>query len=40
MAGDTSAYEHITFDGDVQLAAATAAPVRFTADLPHKTIDV
>ena len=38
MVGDAAGYEHITFDDDVQLAAAAADPVRFAADLPHKTI--
>ncbi len=38
MVGDAAGYEYITFDDDVQLAAATADPVRFAADLPQKTI--
>ena len=38
MVGDAAGYEYITFDDDVQLSAATADPVRFAADLPHKTI--
>jgi len=38
MVGDTAGYKYITFDDDVQLSAATADPVRFAADLPHKTI--
>jgi predicted AAA+ superfamily ATPase len=29
MVGDAAGYEYITFDDDVQLAAATADPVRF-----------
>jgi len=36
MFGDAAGYEYISFDDDVQLA--TADPVRFAADLPHKTI--
>jgi hypothetical protein len=38
IVGDAAGYEYITFDDDVQLAAATADPVGFAADLPHKTI--
>ena len=38
MVGDAAGYEYISFDDDVQLAAATADPVRFAADLPHKAI--
>jgi len=38
MVGDAAGYEYITFDDDVQLSAAIADPVRFAADLPHKTI--
>ncbi|MDA8140294.1 MAG: ATP-binding protein [Desulfobacteraceae bacterium] len=38
LVGDAAGYEYITFDDDVQLAAATADPVRFVADLPQKTI--
>jgi predicted AAA+ superfamily ATPase len=32
------AIRYVTFDDDVQLAAAAADPVGFAADLPHKTI--
>lgn len=38
MVGDAAGYEYITFDDDVQLAAATADPVGFVADLPNKTV--
>ena len=38
MVGDAAEYEYITFDDDVQLAAATADPVGFVADLSHKTV--
>ena len=38
MVGDKAGYEHITFDDDVQLAAAQADPVGFVADLADKTI--
>jgi hypothetical protein len=38
MAGDAARYEYITFDDDVQLAAAQADPVGFVADLPDRTI--
>jgi uncharacterized protein len=38
MVGDAAGYEYITFDDDVQLAAATADPVGFVADLPYKTV--
>ena len=37
MVGDAAGYEYITFDDDVQLAAAKADPVGFVADLPDKT---
>ncbi|MFH1538801.1 MAG: ATP-binding protein [bacterium] len=38
MVGDASGYEYITFDDDIQLAAAQADPVGFVADLPEKTV--
>jgi len=38
MVGDATSYEYITFDDNVQLAAAQADPVGFVADLPNKTI--
>lgn len=38
MVGDEAGYEYITFDDNVQLAAAQADPVGFVADLPDKTI--
>lgn len=38
MVGDAAGYEYITFDDDVQLAAAQADPVGFVADLPDKTV--
>ncbi|MEW5947299.1 MAG: ATP-binding protein [bacterium] len=38
MVGDAAGYEYITFDDDVQLAAAQADPVGFAADLPDKTV--
>ncbi|MFH1743060.1 MAG: ATP-binding protein [bacterium] len=38
MVGDTAGYEYITFDDDVQLAAAQADPVGFVADLTDKTV--
>jgi predicted AAA+ superfamily ATPase len=38
MVGDAAGYEYITFDGDVQLAAAKADPVGFVASLPDRTV--
>lgn len=38
MVGDEAGYDYITFDDDVQLAAAQADPVGFVADLPEKTV--
>jgi uncharacterized protein len=38
MVGDAAGYEYITFDDDVQLAAALADPVGFVADLTDKTV--
>ena len=38
MVGDAAGYEYITFDDDVQLAAAQADPVGFVANLSDKTI--
>jgi hypothetical protein len=38
MVGDAAGYEYITFDDDVQLAAAQADPVGFVADLPARTV--
>ena len=38
MVGDAAGYEYITFDDDVQLAAAQADPVGFVAALPDKVI--
>lgn len=38
MFGDVAGYEYITFDDDVQLAAAQTDPVGFVADLTDKTI--
>jgi len=38
MLGYEAGYEYITFDDNVQLAAAQADPVGFVADLPDKTI--
>ena len=38
MVGDAAGYEYITFDDDVQLAAAKADPVGFVDDLSYKTI--
>lgn len=38
MVGDAGGYAYITFDDDVQLAAAQADPVGFVADLPDKII--
>ena len=39
MVGDSAGYEYITFDDDVQLAAAQADPVGFVANLPHKSME-
>jgi len=38
MVGDAAGYDYITFDDDVQLAAAHADPVGFVAELPEKTV--
>jgi len=38
MVGDAAGYSYITFDDDVQLAAAQADPVGFVADLPDKIV--
>ena len=38
MVGDAAGYEYITFDDDVQLAAAQADPVGFVAGLTDKTV--
>ncbi|MBI4774731.1 MAG: ATP-binding protein [Deltaproteobacteria bacterium] len=38
MVGDAAGYEYITFDDDVQLAAAQADPVGFVASLPERTV--
>ena len=38
MVGDAAGYEYITFDDDVQLAAAQADPVGFVAGLSDKTV--
>ena len=38
MVGDSAGYGYITFDDDVQLAAAQADPVGFVAALPDRTI--
>ncbi|WP_419660134.1 conserved uncharacterized protein, ATPase-like [Desulfosarcina variabilis str. Montpellier] len=38
MFGDVAGYEYITFDDDVQLAAAQTDPLGFVADLTDKTI--
>jgi uncharacterized protein len=38
MVGDARGYAYITFDDDVQLAAAQADPVGFVADLPDKIV--
>lgn len=38
MVGDAAGYEYITFDDDVQLAAAQTDPVGFVADLPEKAV--
>ncbi len=38
MVGDAGGYVYITFDDDVQLAAARFDPVGFAADLPEKVV--
>jgi len=38
LVGEAAGYEYITFDDDVQLAAANANPVGFMADLAGKTV--
>ena len=38
IVGDAAGYEYITFDDDIQLAAAQADPVGFVAGLTDKTI--
>lgn len=38
MVGAASGYTYITFDDDVQLAAAQFDPVGFVADLPERVI--
>jgi hypothetical protein len=38
LVGEAAGYEYITFDDDVQLAAANADPVGFVADLADKTV--
>ena len=38
MVGDAAGYAYITFDDDVQLAAARFDPVGFVADLPDKVV--
>jgi hypothetical protein len=38
MVGDAAGYTYITFDDDVQLAAARADPVGFVADLPDRVV--
>jgi hypothetical protein len=38
MVGDATGYSYITFDDDVQLAAARSDPVGFVADLPGKVV--
>ena len=38
MVGDAAGYTYITFDDDVQLAAARFDPVGFVADLPDKVV--
>jgi hypothetical protein len=38
MVGDAAGYAFITFDDEVQLAAAQTDPVGFVADLPDKTV--
>ena len=38
MVGDAAGYTYITFDDDVQLAAAQFDPVGFVADLPDRVV--
>ena len=38
LVGDAAGYTYITFDDDVQLAAARFDPIGFVADLPEKVI--
>jgi len=38
MVGDAAGYIYITFDDDVQLAAARADPIGFVADLPDRVV--
>jgi len=38
MVGEKEGYTYLSFDNDVTLAAATADPVGFVADLPERTI--
>ncbi len=38
MVGDAAGYEYVTFDDDVQLAAAQADPVGFVADLGDRAV--
>jgi len=38
MVGDTAGYTYITFDDDVQLAAARYDPIGFVADLPERVV--
>jgi hypothetical protein len=38
MVGDAAGYTYITFDDDVQLAAARSDPVGFVADLPDRVV--
>ncbi|MCP4629480.1 MAG: AAA family ATPase, partial [bacterium] len=38
IVGDAAGYKYITFDDDIQLAAAHADPVGFVADLPERTV--
>ena len=38
MVGDAAGYTYITFDDDVQVAAARSDPVGFVADLPDRVV--
>jgi predicted AAA+ superfamily ATPase len=38
MVGDAAGYGYVTFDDEVQLAAAKADPIGFVADLPPKVV--
>ena len=38
MVGDAAGYAYVTFDDDVQLAAALADPVGFVGDLPDRVV--